>query len=472
MSLSGAINTAALGLRTTQTQSRVNAENVANSTTEGYARRRAMVVSGVAEAPGPVVSEIRREVDFALTRMSRNETGKVAKRQAIFDALSNYTSLLGQPGDNTSPAEKFSDFNSSLTTLVNSPASPEAQFGVVLAAEELATSLRQASENLSAVRADVDMEMRYEVSELNQALYGVADLNKRIAEVSRGTPEANRFEEQMDRLLDRIAGLADIRTYANGDGSLNLYTTGGAALIERSLVQDVRFEPSDGTIMAGDIEITPIKPGIRGLSEGSIAGLSELKRSILPRVQLQLDEYARGLIEAFETADLSISSGDPGLFTDGGAAFQTSNLENLAYRIQVNDLVKPSAGGDVWRVRDGMGVTTPGDASDNSQVQGFIDALDQPMSAVTGTGIGSLVTVADYGAQMVSAQGTERARSQENLFSARSSAEIVFASRANFEGVNIDEEMQELQIIQQSYAANSRVLTTVLGMIDTLLNAV
>ena len=472
MSLSSSINSAALGLRTAQTQSRVTAENVANSNTEGYARRRAMVVSSVAQAPGPVVTEIRREVDLALTRMSRNEMGKVAKRQAIHDALTNYATFLGQPGDKTSPAEKFSAFSSSLTTLVNSPASREAQFGVVLAAEDLATSIRQASENLSAVRTDVDMEMRYEVSELNQTLYRVADLNRRVAKVGRGTPEANQFDEQMDRLLDRIAGIADIRVFSNGDGTLNIYTTGGAALVERSLVQDVRFEPSDGTIMAGDVEITPNMPGIRGLSEGSIAGLSELKRGILPRIQLQLDEYARGLIESFETADLSVSVGDPGLFTDGGTAFQTTNLENLAFRIQVNDLVISSAGGDVWRIRDGMGATNPGDASDNSQIQRFIDALEQPLSADAGTGIDSLVSIADYGAQMVSVQGTERARSQENLNSARSSAEIVIASRSNFEGVNIDEEMQELQIIQQSYVANSRVMTTVLGMIDTLLNAV
>ena len=81
------------------------------------------------------------------------------------------------------------------------------------------------------------------------------------------------------------------------------------------------------------------------------------------------------------------------------------------------------------------------------------------------------MTVADFAAQMVAAQGNERARSQELALAARSTAEIVISSREAFEGVNIDEELQDLQMIQQSYAANSRVLTTVLGLIDTLLNA-
>ena len=44
--------------------------------------------------------------------------------------------------------------------------------------------------------------------------------------------------------------------------------------------------------------------------------------------------------------------------------------------------------------------------------------------------------------------------------------------RRNSEGVNIDDEMQQLLLIEQSYAANSRVLTAVSEMIDTLIAAV
>lgn len=461
-----------MGLRTTQTLSRVNAENVANSTTGGYARRRASVITAEGASSGPVLVEIRREVDLALQRMSRNEAGKMAKRQAIFDGLNNYTVYLGQFGDGVSPAEKFSTFNTSLTTLVNSPASNEAQYGVLLAAEDLARSLREASNVLSAVRSDVDMEIRYEVSELNQTLYELASLNKHLTEMTARTPEAAQLGDRMDSLVDKVAGIVDVRTYSNSDGTLNIYTSGGAALLERGQVQDVVFDAATSSIFAGSVDITPTKPGIRGIAEGSLAGLLELRRDIIPRFQLQLDEYARGLITGFETADETLSPGQPGLFTDAGAYFDPANLENLAFRILVNPAAQPVLGGDVWRLRDGLGATVPGDASDNSQIQRFLDALTEPVSADARTGITGSVTLAEFGAQIVSAQGLERARSQEKALMARSSLEIISASRANFEGVNIDEEMQDLQVIQQSYAANSRVLTTVLGMIDTLLNAI
>ena len=271
--------------------------------------------------------------------------------------------------------------------------------------------------------------------------------------------------------IDKIAGIVDVRVYYNADGSLNLFTSGGAALVERTQMRDITFDLSDGTLRAGDLDITPNKPGVRGVTEGSLAGLLELKRDIIPRLQLQLDEYARSLITAFEDSDVSLAPGQPGFFTDGGSAYDPANVAFLASRIDVNDILKQSTGGEFWRVRDGLGATTQGDPSGNGQIQSYIDALQLGALPAAGTGIDGDVTVADFAAQMVAAQGNERARSQELALAARSTAEIVISSREAFEGVNIDEELQDLQMIQQSYAANSRVLTTVLGLIDTLLNA-
>ena len=472
MSLNNALNTATMGLRAAQTLSRVNSENVANATSEGYARRRALTVSGDPPGTGPIVSEIRREVDAALSRVVRNEIGKVARHQVVSDALNNYTAHFGMPGDGLSPADKFSEFSSSLTTFANNPASNEAQYAVLDAAEGLTNSLRGASTALAAVRNDVDMEIRYEVSELNQSLYDLAELNKRLVEATRNTPEAAQIGDRIDGLLDKVAGIADIRSFSNADGSINVYTTGGAALLERTRVQDVIFNPGDGSLTAGRQEVTPNKDGIRGLSEGSLAGLLQLKREIIPRFQLQLDEFARGLIVTFESSDPTLSGGGAGLFTDAGSALDTTTTDDLAFRIRVNNAVNPKEGGQLWRLRDGINASSPGEASNNTLIRAQLDALQQPFSSIATAGVPGSIKMIDFAAHVVSLQSFERARSQETALAYSTSAAIVQASRENFEGVNIDEEMQDLQLIQQSYAANARVLTTVLGMIDTLLDAV
>ena len=82
------------------------------------------------------------------------------------------------------------------------------------------------------------------------------------------------------------------------------------------------------------------------------------------------------------------------------------------------------------------------------------------------------MTVRDFAAEMVTAQATERARAENNYNAANSAAEVVNGARNNAEGVSIDDEMQRLLLIEQSFAANSRVLTTVSEMIDALIAAV
>jgi flagellar hook-associated protein 1 FlgK len=472
MSLTSALNSARNGLTTTQAMTQVTAGNIANAMTPGYVRREAILVTPNPEVGGAVVGAIRREIDASLVRMSRLENAKMAHHQAVHEGLRGYTIYLGQVGDGTSPAEKFSNFQTSLTALVNMPSSNGAQTAAVLAAEDLAQSIRGASELLYTTRSEVDMEIRYEVADLNQALYDLAALNQNTSSFGSGSPAAAEFADKRDSLLEQISSIIDIRTTETTDGVVSVYTTGGAALLEGKQVQDITYYAGDGTLRAGSQDITPNRAGVQGLEHGSLVGLTELNQEIIPRFQLQLDEYARSLIQSFENSDASLAPGQPGLFTDNGYAFDATKLNGLASRLRVNDSVRAGTGSEVWRMRDGLGATQEGQASDATQIQAFIDALALPANADPGTGIPTGTTVADFAAEFVTSQSNERARAESNYNAASSAAEIVRSARQNAEGVNIDEEMQKLLLIEQSYAANSKMLQAVSEMLDTLLAAV
>lgn len=472
MSLSGALNSATAGLHTTQGQSRIAADNVSNAMTPGYVRREAVLVTASGGQGGAVISEVRREVDATLQRMSRLENSRMTQYQSIQEGLTTYTAYLGQPGDGTSPADRFNDFQNSLTTLVNMPSSNGAQTSVALAAEDLVRSVKGAATTLSTTLNDVNMEIRYEVADLNTALYQLRDLNASGSGFTPGSLEAAQFDEKVDTILDQISGIVDTRIHRSSNGSISLYTVSGAALLEGRVVQDVTFNPSDGTLMAGNQDITPFKDGVRGIQHGSLAGLSELKRETIPQFSQQLDEYARGLIQTFEEADASLAPGEAGLFTDNGIAFDPANITGLASRLRINSKISSTGDAEVWRIRDGLGATSPGAGSETVQINAFLAGLDTAMNAATGTGIPAEVTLRDFSAEMITSQAATRARAENDFNAAASAAEVVMSARRNSEGVNIDDEMQQLLLIEQSYAANSRVLTAVSEMIDTLIAAV
>ena len=472
MSLSGALNSATAGLHTTQGQSRIAADNVSNAMTPGYVRREAVLVTASGGQGGAVISEVRREVDATLQRMSRLENSRMTQYQSIQEGLTTYTAYLGQPGDGTSPADRFNEFQNSLTTLVNMPSSNGAQTSVALAAEDLVRSVKGAATTLSTTLNDVNMEIRYEVADLNTALYQLRDLNASGSGFTPGSLEAAQFDEKVDTILDQISGIVDTRIHRSSNGSISLYTVSGAALLEGRVVQDVTFNPSDGTLMAGNQDITPFKDGVRGIQHGSLAGLSELKRETIPQFSQQLDEYARGLIQTFEEADASLAPGEAGLFTDNGIAFDPANITGLSSRLQINSKISSTGEAEVWRIRDGLGATSPGAGSETVQINAFLAGLDTSMNAATGTGIPAEVTLRDFSAEMITSQAATRARAENDFNAAASAAEVVMSARRNSEGVNIDDEMQQLLLIEQSYAANSRVLTAVSEMIDTLIAAV
>ncbi|MGV6810877.1 MAG: flagellar hook-associated protein FlgK [Brevirhabdus sp.] len=472
MSLSNALNAARNGLATTQGLSQITSGNISNSMTPGYVRRTAILVSSGAGEGGAVIGQVRREVDASLVRLSRQEDGKMARQQAIYEGLRGYTIHLGQPGSGTSPADKFSAFQASMTTLVNTPASVGAQSGAVMAAEDLALTIREASDMLGSTRAEVDMEIRYEVADLNQALYDLRALNLQSRDTTQGSLLSTDFQDKIDILVDTVSQIIDVRVTQSSDGIVNLYTSSGAALLEGQLVHDVTYTPSDGTLKAGNQDITPNRSGVRGIEQGSLSGLFELHQQIIPRFQLQLDEFARGLMEAFENNDTTLAAGQAGLFTDNGAAFDPSNLEGLASRLKVNDLVSLNGSNEVWRIRDGLGAAAQGDASDATMIQGFLDSFGQAVGADPNTGLPSTTTLQDFAAEFVTNQAAEQSRAQSRFNAASSALEVVRSARSNVEGVNIDEEMQNLLLIEQSYAANSRMLKAVSDMMDTLLAAV
>lgn len=82
------------------------------------------------------------------------------------------------------------------------------------------------------------------------------------------------------------------------------------------------------------------------------------------------------------------------------------------------------------------------------------------------------MTVSDIATTLVSTHQSLRADAEAATATTQAAGETISASRANFEGVNIDDEMQKLLLVEQSYAANARVMTAISEMMDELINAV
>ncbi|MFG6082813.1 flagellar hook-associated protein FlgK [Paracoccus litorisediminis] len=464
MGLSTALNIAKSGLGVSAIRADIISRNIANAETAGYTRKT--VAQTTDSTGGPKVTSIDRTVDALLDRLNLSNLSKVASTQTMADGMSAYTDYLGQPSDEIAPTKTLSDLNSAFVTLSSGVNTSASQLAALASAQEMADHFNKLSGTLAEVGKEVEMNIRYDVADLNKALDAIASLNGKILLSGKGTVLTAEHQDEMGKLLETVSSFLDIQTVTDQSGMVSVLTSGGTELVKGKVVHDVTYDGGAGTLMAGRVEITPDQ-GNRAFTSGSLYGLFSLKNETLPEFNLQLDTMAAAMIQSFEAA-APLGAAGLGLFTDAGTAYDPTNIAGMAARIRINTEVDPDQGGDVSLLQKG---TNPARApGDSSVVDAMLAIFSKPVGVPTGNlGSGDIVTLM---AGMVSSQQMLRADAQSNATAAATSAATISASRENLQGVNVDDELQKLLLVEQSYAANSKVLTTVTQMLDDLLAAV
>lgn len=463
MTLTSALNIASSGLAIAGLQTEVTSRNIANADRPGFTRRS---VATVTTATGQVrVGSVERSVDAMLVRLERAGRSRLFAATTRAEGIATYTAHLGQPKDGFSPAAMVEKLQTSLVTLSALPSQEAAQLQVVSSAKDVVRTLVGLTKALGTVTREVELNLRYDVVAANEAMQELAALNRKVSTPMDALMKVE-IADRMSGLVDTLSEYMEIQTVTNAAGMVSVYTAAGAELVVRDQVFDLAYDPATGRLTAGALDLTPGSGG-RGIDGGSLAALLDLRNTVLPAFGDQLDGMAAALIRGFELAN-PMTDGR-GLFTDAGAAYSPLAQRGLAARIAVNDAIDPDTGGSpAWLQSGGA----PGVAlGDRSRIDAMFAAFSQVVTVPTG-GLGTGLTLGALAPALVGGQQATRANAEATAETARAASETVAAARTNFEGVSIDDEMQKLLLVQQSYAANAKVLTTVSNMLDTLLAAV
>lgn len=468
MSMQLALASALNNLRANTAQTSVISKNIESAGVEHYVRKDMSTVTRfVAGVNLGIEVIISRNVDERLIRDVRQESSVVSSLDAKARALSGYIEVIGQPQDERSVASMVSNLRISLQTLLDGPGEQVVQRNAVKAADDLAATIKRMYAESRQVQSDADEQIRTKVDLVNSNLKRIEQLNKQITAGKAAGRDISDLQDERDRLTDQIAEQIGITTYQRGNGELVILARGGATLLD-SNANTLVFTPfgsittSDGT----DLTLSPAT----GMTSGAIAGLMEVRDSIMTSFQNQLDQLASGLIRAFEAADGTIGAppADTGLFTDAGLAFNPANIQGLGERIRVNPSVRPEDGGDLWRISAGMHATDPVPGGDTTQVMAFLNAFDTVQAYDPASGLPTSATLQSYATSLVTLQQTVRTEIESQNDARMVTYENLRQTRLNRDGVNIDDELQKMFFIQQSYAASATMLTSVKELMDIL----
>jgi flagellar hook-associated protein FlgK len=467
MDIGPSLQNALSGLHAAQANLSVISSNISNAQTPGYSRETIPLQSQIlgGNGAGVTVGLTQRQVDDSLARSVRDQDTTTSAAMTTDSYLQQVQGLFGKVNGGNSLGDVFSKFSGALQTLSTTPEDPIAQVNAVSAGQNIVNNLNEMSSGIQQVRASVDSDIASSVSTLNTALQNIAGFNTAITHAKAADQSTAALEDQRDQELDQVAKLMGVHDFVRADGTMVVLSNTGKVLVDSNAKQITYTQA--GTVTAN----TPMSPltvdGIDITAEtttGKIGALLSLRDTQLPNVTAELNQFTNNLFTAAQAATLETTNSGIGATNDAKHFFAGVDLVNgidNAATIQVH----PDLLANVSLLNG------PAANPDPSISQALASGVSSSASFAAAGNFtnATTTTLGDYASQMLgqvanaSSAATDNAKFQSNL-------QTSFASRASsVSGVNIDQELANLTVFQNMYAASAHVLSAVQSIFNTLM---
>lgn len=479
MSITSALNSAMTGLTANARLSQVTSENLANALTPGYSSQK-LNLSTSQYAAGVRIGDVERNVNPALQSTTRKAEAEYAKIGVYSDFYSRMSNFVGTVDDNMSISTQISNFDAALVEATSRPDSTERLHDLSVKADLIVQSITDAADGLNNQRLAAESSIDLQVDQLNSQLKELEKLNARIVVAQATGGSTTAMEDQRDLLIDTVNQAIPVNVVQRDQGRVALFTVGGVALLdgrasELSFDAKRTIEPQmtqDNGLLSGlEINGLAMDTSINGpLRGGTLIAAFDIRDNVAVEAQNDLDAVARDLVERFQdpALDATIGLTDAGIFTDSGGAFDPADTVGLAARLELNDLVAMDGQAETWRLRDGLYAATEGDPGDASQLIAYSEAISENRTVST-TKLGTISSdLNTLSASLMSRFARDSDSANNSLsFAATSYTELAQAELAL--GVDSDAELQNMMLIENAYAANARMLSTIDDMMESLL---
>ena len=322
-----ALNTAITGLRAAQQQLSVISGNVSNATSPGYNRQilpqSAQVLGSTGDVIGVRTTTVIRNVDMDLQRDLWTQVSATSAYDVKVQYLNKIQDFHGPPDGGFSIAAELSELKDSFAALADAPDDLVNLQGTLNQAHIVADKFNDYEDYLTLLRNDAQSDIESTINTVNGLLEEITNINIQIKGADNFGRSVAALSDQRDAAIKELSEYMDISFFERSDGVLVVQTSDGLQLaddqqfiLETSSppLSPQQFYPDsiDGifvtcvdmaTHASARIDITERNIG------GKIGALVELRDSIIPQYQAQLDELAYQMASRFEDQGLI-------LFTD------------------------------------------------------------------------------------------------------------------------------------------------------------
>ena len=467
MGLSSILSVAATGLNAVQNQLQWRTDNINNSTNANYSRRDPTTVSTGVHG---VTVTIARANDAGLTTQYLDASSQSSASSTTSDYFSRLGDVMGTSQSTPYLQQAADNFTAAWEAYETDTSSTTSEAQVISSGQALATTVTNGAQQISQIAVEAKSTAGDTVTSLNGKLSDLSAINKKISADPNAATDQPDLLDQRDSLVNDISGLVGVTSVTHSDGSIALYTKTGSVLVDKEANQ-FQWNTNNGAqayiSLAGTNAAAPgMNASFTGGSLGATLNFldpstnsSDPNVGMLAKAQAQLDGFASHL------ADATSPNSFEGAY-DAATSDRTTDIANGFFSIDNSGVLSPSQS---LAVDPGLvGGTATVKRQSASPVIAQLTAATRSMntagvnaSSVTYSGLASAIAGYQTDSQAASSTDSTRLSTTTTAIQTRLTSET---------GVNMDTEMAQMTVLQNSYAANAKVITTVQAMFDVLLN--
>lgn len=468
MGLSVGLDTAVKALRAHQLAVDVASHNIANAQTPGFSRQRVLLrpigVDGsdhfsrdalLGKAGyGVEARDVNRVRDIFLDFQVRQAMAAKSENSSLSEALTQAEVVFNDPTDDGLGA-LIGKFWAAWHDVVTQPESAAARTTLVHSTSTLATRIQRAYQDISQQRTDLNRTVESIAGKINTRATEIAQLNFQIKQVELNGDMANDLRDRRDLLLDELSSIAQISYTEQPDRSVTIYI-GSHELVVANEARQVKAIPDIAN--PGFEKLVFVADGANVQADaGELKGVLDARDVALPALLTKLDTFALGLItdvNALHSTGYGLDGTTTGLNFFAGTGANDIAI-NGVLAAQPDKIAAASA-----PVPPAL-TAAPGDGSNALAIAD----LQHAQSLALGN-----QTFDDYYTNLVSVLGADVKSAKGLADSNDMMAAHLDGLRLSISGVNLDEEMTNLNASQHAYEAAARVITSIDEMLDTLIN--
>lgn len=498
MTITLAMQNALSGLRVAQSAVATTSHNMSNAQTVGFTRKslpqEAVIIGG--QGAGVRASEVIRTVDQQLQRDVWRQISLTTNLKTREDFLVKVEQLNGRPEDETSLSANLAALRKGFERLSATPESRTLQIDTLTQAESLARQFNRMADQYQALRNDTQVGIAQGISELNNNITRITELNQAIIRATQTGRSTADLQDQRDVAIRALSELVDISIAQVADNGIVILTRSGQTLVGQNPTS-FHFTPSALTDesfyrLSPPGTIQPIRVGdpISGsdvtihLQGGRLGALIELRDRTIPQLSAELDEAAHKMALRFQAQTMTLFTGR------NGQTVPANTLGGYVGFARDIRLSLAAEGAEFIRYGDnGVPTTPPNLTVSNGVIERVLNftfgdtanSNNDAHAAFRVANLGpdplaqlqsDLPTVASlelFVQSLISGQGLARAQIETRRQESQELRDALDTRLSNESGVNIDQELAQLTILQRSYGASAQVLRTVQTMLDETL---